>query len=393
MKRRAFLSMAAASCAALSMPRAFGTPLASRGTSPRLDALATARDAHGKLLVLIELEGGNDGLNTVIPYVDPAYYALREHIAVPRDRVLALDERTALHPSLRPLLPLWSSGQLAIVQGVGFAQANPSHFRSKEIWDTASRADVYQRDGWLTRALAQWPVARPNVATVMWGSVEAGPFAGMPSADSSTDVWPRVDDPDDAWHFDAKLDESQGDPVSASNGILDEPRTLRSHALPLSDSIDVALSTSVDGSEPGANVAIRLTLDGFDTHAGQPERHAALLDQLARGCAKLEAELTRRGRWDDTLVMTYSEFGRSARENESRGTEHGGAAAHFVTGGLVRGGVYGRAPDLTRLDATGSLHVEIDFRRLYATALGPFWRIDPQAVLADDVKPLPLLRV
>jgi uncharacterized protein (DUF1501 family) len=393
MKRRAFLSMAAATGAALSMPRAFGTPLASRGISPRLDARATARDTHGKLLVLIELKGGNDGLNTVIPFADSTYYALRKHIAVPRDRVLALDERTALHPSLRPLLPLWSSRQLAIVHGVGFVQANPSHFRSREIWDTASRADVYQRDGWLTRTFSQWPVMRPDVATVMCGSVEAGPFAGMPSADTSIDAWPGVDDPDDAWHFDANVDESQGDPVSPSNGVPDAPRTLRSHALELCDSIDVALSTSVDGAQPGANVATRLTLDGFDTHASQPERHAALLDQLARGCAKLEAELTRRGRWDDTLVMTYSEFGRSARENESRGTEHGGAAAHFVMGGLVRGGLYGRAPDLPRLDDTGSLPVEIDFRRLYATALGPFWAIDPQAVLADDVKPLPLLRV
>ena len=138
--------------------------------------------------------------------------------------------------------------------------------------------------------------------------------------------------------------------------------------------------------------AIRLTLDGFDTHSNQPAQHAALLRQLAEGCATLRAELTRRGRWRDTLVVTYSEFGRSARENVHRGTGHGGGAAHFVLGGQVRGGVYGRAADLARLDTDGNLPVDIDFRQIYATVLGPFLKLDANAVLQDDVPPLPLLR-
>src|SRR6202042_1186497 len=112
------------------------------------------RGGVGRTLILVELKGGNDGLNTVVPFADPAYRLLRPTIGIERERVLQLDERTGLHPSLEPLMPLWRDGQLAIVQGVGYAQPNLSHFRSMEIWNTASRSDQYRRDGWLARALS-----------------------------------------------------------------------------------------------------------------------------------------------------------------------------------------------------------------------------------------------
>ena len=139
MKRRDFLSIGAASLGALWLPGA-----------------AFAQDAAGyrRLLILVELKGGNDSLNAVVPYADPAYYDLRPRLAVRRDEVLQLDERTALHPALAPLLPLWRAGELAIVQGVGYAQPNLSHFRSIEIWDTASKAAETLQQGWLARAFA-----------------------------------------------------------------------------------------------------------------------------------------------------------------------------------------------------------------------------------------------
>jgi uncharacterized protein (DUF1501 family) len=389
MKRREFLSMAAATGAALSMPRAFSASAPMSGVVPQPDACATAAGRRGKLLILIELKGGNDGLNTVVPFGDPAYYALRRHIAVPRDRVIALDERMALHLSLRPLLPLWRCGQLAVVQGVGCTQANPSHFRSMEIWDTGSRADVYRRDGWLARAFAQRPQVRASVAT--FGSIEAGPFAGLSFAHAPRDSWAHVLSPDDASCCNrSNMNPAEDDRVTgrAFDASIAQP----SRPATFLDSIDAALRTALVGTKPGSCGAIRVTLDGFDTHANQPERHAALLEQLAQGCAALHAELARRGGWNDTLIITYSEFGRSARENMARGTEHGGAAAHFVMGGRVRGGLYGLPPDFARLDATGRLPVEIDFRRLYATVLGPFWALDARDILQDDVKPLPLLR-
>ena len=382
MKRRDFLSMAAAAGASLSMSRVFAAPQPDGDITSRLDARTTARDGFGKLLILIELKGGNDGLNTVIPFADSTYYTLRRHIAIPRDQALALDARTALHPALRPLLSLWRDGELAVVQGVGSERDTSAHFRSREIWDTATRADVYRRDGWLTRAAGQCPALNGSFATASFGSVEPGPFAQ--SALCIEREWMRVDDPDAAGYVNWN---------DANEGKLGPTRSATfGRALTFRDSIDSALRT-IDGMQPRARTAIRLTLDGFDTHANQPGRHAGLLTQLADGCATLRAELMRRGRWRDTLVMTYSEFGRSAHENAQRGTEHGGAAAHFVMGGEVQAGVYGQPPDLTRLDADGKLPVEIDFRRLYATALASFWRLDANAVLDDDVKPLPLLRV
>ncbi len=383
MKRRDFLSMAAAAGASLSMSRVLGAPQSGSGKASQLDARATARVRSGKLLILIELKGGNDGLNTVVPFNDPAYYALRKHIAIPRDQVLALDARTALHPALHPLLSLWRDGQLAVVQGVGSERDTASHFRSREIWDTASRADVYRRDGWLMRAAGQCAALNGRFATASFGSVEQGPFAQ--SASCSEQDWARIDDPEATGVW---IDVEEGERGPASSAMLD---AVHADALAFKNSIDAALRT-VDTMQPHACGAIRVTLDGFDTHGNQLARHAALLTQLADGCAMLRAELVRRGRWRDTLVMTYSEFGRSAHENAYRGTEHGGAAAHFVMGGEVQGGVHGQPPDLTRLDADGRLPAEIDFRRLYATALAAFWKLDAKAVLHDNVAPLPLLR-
>jgi uncharacterized protein (DUF1501 family) len=345
MNRRDFLSMAAGAGALLSASTASGARYLSREAGSHVDSV------RGKLLVLIELKGGNDGLNTVVPFDDPLYYSLRSNLAIPRESVIALDQRAGLHPSLLPLLPLWRDGQLAIVQGVGYAGMNASHYRSMQIWDTASRAEVYRRDGWLSRAFARWPAVQSGLSIARWGSVEAGPFAGLASADASA---------------------------------------------ALSASMEAALHAVFENARPDANGAIRLTLDGFDTHARQSGRHAALLTQFAQGCAMLRAELTRRGRWNDTLIVTYSEFGRSVRENANGGTDHGGAAAHFVMGGRVKGGVYGRAPDLTALNADGGLPVGVDYRQLYATALGPFFGMDAQtirAVLDDDIRPLRLLRV
>jgi uncharacterized protein (DUF1501 family) len=144
----------------------------------------------------------------------------------------------------------------------------------------------------------------------------------------------------------------------------------------------------------GQGVAvIRLTLNGFDTHQNQPGQQAALLKQLAEGFASMKSALVELGRWDNTLVMTYAEFGRRPRENQSNGTDHGTVAPHFVMGGRVRGGLYGAPPVLTQLDGGGNLPVGVDFRQLYATVLGPWWGLDATTVLQQRFEPVPLLRV
>src|ERR1700754_4786858 len=162
MKRREFLSTAAAAGAAFSLPHlSFGAALAGAGnfasgcSDVAANGALTLASSGRKLLVLIELKGGNDGLNTVVPYADPLYYRLRPRVALSRDAVLPVSERAALHPALEPLMPLWQNGQLAIVQGLGYPQFNLSHFRATEIWDTASDARRYLRDGWVARAFAR----------------------------------------------------------------------------------------------------------------------------------------------------------------------------------------------------------------------------------------------
>src|SRR5437868_14173736 len=138
-----------------------------------------AFDRYSHLLILVELKGGNDGLNTLVPYTDAAYYALRPKIGIARDTVVQLSDSAGLHPALAPLLPLWNDKRLAVLQGVGYPDPNLSHFRSIEIWDTASRSEVYLQDGWLTRAFSTAPVPGSYAADgVIIGSSELGPLAG-----------------------------------------------------------------------------------------------------------------------------------------------------------------------------------------------------------------------
>src|SRR6185295_1415638 len=171
MNRRSFLRSLASSAAAMAIPVAtFGSAAV---------AAVPARGDYRKLVVLVELKGGNDGLNTLVPYTDPAYYALRPKIAIARDQVVPLSDRAGLHPSLAPLAAIWKDGQLAVLQGVGYPDANLSHFRSIEIWDTASKSEEYLQDGWLTRAFATRQVPRSFAADgVIVGSSDLGPLAG-----------------------------------------------------------------------------------------------------------------------------------------------------------------------------------------------------------------------
>ncbi|HEX7911329.1 MAG TPA: DUF1501 domain-containing protein [Paraburkholderia sp.] len=405
MKRRSFLSMGAAASATLWLPQAFGAQLAAPGGLP-------AR-GYDNLLILVELKGGNDGLNTVIPYADPTYYQLRKNIGIKREQAIQLDEQSALHPSLQALMPLWHDQQLAIVQGVSYAQPNLSHFRSIEIWDTASRSDQYLREGWLTRAFAQMPVPAGFAADgVVIGSAEMGPLANgaraialvnpaqfVKASRLVTPVSLHERNPELAHILDV-----ENDIVKAADRLRPTQAQMQlKTAFPggaFGSSIKTAMQVLAAGDAPqgqpkrGQGVAvIRLTLNGFDTHQNQPGQQAALLKQLAEGFAAMKSALVELGRWDTTLVMTYAEFGRRPRENQSNGTDHGTVAPHFVMGGRVRGGLYGVPPVLARLDGNGNLPVGVDFRQLYATVLGPWWGLDAPSVLQQRFEPLPLLRV
>lgn len=365
---------------------------------PEIALAAGPAGASGeRLLVLVELKGGNDSLNTVVPYADPEYRRLRPRLALARDAVLQLDAATGLHPSLEPLMPLWRGGELAVVQGIGYAQPNLSHFRSIEIWDTAADAGDYLQQGWLTRRFAARPLAGAAADGVVVGGAGLGPLAGGARAVALTDTerfrrQAQLASPGAASRGAAlaHLLKVERDIVQAAAG-LDGGRAFRT-AFPRG-AFGNAVKTACQVAASNAGVAaIRLSLDGFDTHVNQAGAHARLLAELAAGLAALRAGLVELGRWDSTLVMTYAEFGRRPQENQSGGTDHGTAAAHFVLGARVRGALHGEAPRLDRRDGNGNLAFAVDFRSLYATVLERWWNVPAGDVLGRRFPTLDLVR-
>lgn len=391
MDRRRFLR----SAAALPWLRGAAGPLAGIGGTEVAVAAVPRDDRYRKLLVLVELKGGNDGLNTLVPFADPAYYALRPTIAVARDQVVPLTGRAGLHPSLAPLAPLWEEGRLAVLQGVGYPEPNLSHFRSIEIWDTASRSGEYLQDGWLTRAFQAAPVPRTFASDgVVVGANDLGPLAGGDTralAIADTEQFLRR----------ARLVQPA---AAAGNRALAHILKVEADVVQAAGHLDarVALATEFPRNafgnavktaariiaNPWGVAVVRLTLSGFDTHANQPPTHARLLADLAAGLTALRAALVELGKWDDTLVLTYAEFGRRPKENRNSGTDHGTASVHFALGGRVAGGLYGAPPDLGRLSADGNPAHALDFRAVYATVLERWWGIDARDALGERFAPV-----
>jgi uncharacterized protein (DUF1501 family) len=351
-----------------------------------------------KLLILLELRGGNDGLNTVVPVDDGRYHDLRPRLALREDAVVRLAPDLALHAALAPMRALWDAGELAVVRGVGYPQPDLSHFRSIEIWDTASDSTQTLQKGWLTRAVQADAADFSRFAAdgVIIGATDLGPLAGGARAVAVADParfaraarLARVDDTPVRGAL-SQLLRVESDIVRAGTEI--QPDVAFQTAFPRGP-FGQALQHAAGIAATRRVPVIRLTLAGFDTHQNQAPVHTALLRQVGEGVAALRGALTEAGLWQDTLLATYSEFGRRARENGSGGTDHGAAGTHFVCGGAVRGGLYGEPPDLGRLDRDGNLPHAVDFRAFYATVLERWWQLDSVRALGRRFEPLPVLR-
>lgn len=364
---------------------------------PDLAFAATPETDYRRLLVLIELKGGNDGLNTVVPYADDAYYSARPRLAIQRDTVLQLDQKFGLHPALQPLLGLWEKREMAVVQGVGYPQANLSHFRSIEIWDTASSSEEYLSDGWLTRAFAAKPVPKSFAADgVVIGSQALGPLAGARAiALANTEQFTRqarLADNEGAKTGNVALAhilKVEGDVVQAAAGLAGKHNfqvEFPKHAF------GNAIKTAAQVVANKAGIAVvRVTHNGYDTHSGQPAAQQRLLKELAEGIVAFKTAMLELDRWQETLLMTYSEFGRRPQENGSLGTDHGTANAHFVFGARVRGGLHGQAPDLRRLEG-GNLVYGVDFRSLYASVIENWWGASSERALNRKFPLLDIVR-
>lgn len=364
---------------------------------------ARAAAPRRRLLVMAFLYGGNDGYNTWVPYTDARYYAGRPHIAVPRDAVLKVTDRHGFHPSLAPLLPLWEARELALVQGIGYPEATQQHYRDCEIAFTAADTRI-EGEGWVSRALARAPAAGANATDAVAFDVldvraldPMGPFRGERLAAVQVhypgELLARRRLADCAIVANAVArDRLARAPELGSAGLRtafpDEPfaQGLRAAvALAAADPSIAVLHVALNGLDDDKHHSV-------DTHWDQLRYHGEALARLARGLAALRAALVEIGRWDETLVVTYDEFGRSPIENENRGTHHGLGTTHFVMGGRVKGGLYGEPPPVQNLHSIGGPAPAIDTRRLWTTVVRDWWRLDAAGLFDGAHAPLDLLR-
>ena len=387
MKRREFLAGSAAVTAGL--------------LAPRLAPAATAHDFAGRVVVLVELNGGNDALNTVVPYGDRAYTKARPRLAVKREDVLQLDESAGLNKALEKLMPAWQAGELAVVRGVGYARPNRSHFRSIEIVETAADSEDVLQDGWIARTFAETGIASDLAAD---GVVLGGPAGPLAGAGLRTVV---MTEPAQFLRQAMTTPEAREAPARSTLSYLMRVRAnIRSAADGISQRLDGApdFADQFSGSEIGRQMrvaarliaarvplaAIKIRQSGYDTHIGQLGAQTRLLGQFAEAMAAFRGAMQQSDLWDRVLVMTYAEFGRRVAENGSAGTDHGTASSHFVMGGRVKGGLHGEQPSLADLD-NGDLRYSIDYRRLYAAA-AQWWKLPPAPRTLKSHTPLGLLK-
>ncbi len=373
-------------------------------------ARAAAGRSTDRVLVVVQLSGGNDGLNTVVPYRDPLYRQARPTLAVPSAQVLKLENGLGLHPSLQGLEELWQDGSLCVVQGVGYPNPNRSHFRSMDIWHSAQPENPKPRTGWLGRWLDRQGGQAAQLAALHLGQ-EPLPLAlaarsvAVPSFASLEGF--RLHE------HDAALSTAALRQLALAQHSPQQPTPLEAFvrrqmlaALDASSRVSQALQEEAAGTDYPPNALARklrniaglidaglptriyyVSLAGFDTHVKQQGAHASLLRQWGDALRAFAQDLKARGHWQRVAVLTFSEFGRRVRENASAGTDHGTAAPVFLAGGKLRAGLHGPAPDLQDLEA-GDLKFHTDFRCVYAAVLEHWLETPAAEVLGRQFPPV-----
>jgi uncharacterized protein (DUF1501 family) len=381
-------------------------------TIAKADVLRQAKGSKidpNTVLVVCQLTGGNDGLNTVIPYATQRYYELRPSLAIPEPNVLKINDSLGLHPSLSGLKALYDQKKVAVIQGVGYPKSNRSHFKSMEIWQSAS-PDGKLKYGWLGRHFDQQSALGPLNPVVALGLSTDKPRAlnaqkaSIPCFASLTDIQSMVGDPDaermlrQIQGADAKAGTDASVIQQANRAALDAMAVLRDRLAGFTPSQNYGDGPFGRGFKQIAQLVatspqtrvIYFSSGGFDTHARQTEQHARLLKDFSDGVAAFQAEMEAIGRADKVVVLVFSEFGRRSYENASAGTDHGSAAPMLLIGSRVKGGLYGPMPDLNDLE-DGDLKFQIDFRQVYATAVDGWLGGDSQVVLGEAFSHVPVL--
>jgi uncharacterized protein (DUF1501 family) len=356
------------------------------------------------VLVVVQMAGGNDGLNTVVPWSDDAYHRVRPAIGIPAGQVLKLDGRIGFNPALKGLNELYQRGKVALVQGVGYPNPNRSHFEATQIWETAS-PDRPQQYGWLGRyldkrfsggakpaslfeavslgdmlpaALVASHVEVPAIGALgafgyntgrdLASKQSAGVLYDGAKAGQSPYLAMIAETARDAYHG--------GDVLRAQTASFTNKATYASNGF----AQQLALAAKMIGSSAGSKIVF-VSIGSFDTHAGQRAQQDRLLGYLGDGLLSFYTDLAAHGLDRKVLTLTFSEFGRRVTQNASNGTDHGTAMPVFLVGGAVKGGIYGEHPSLTNLDQ-GDLPFATDFRSVYATVIERWLGRDPSDIIS-----------
>jgi uncharacterized protein (DUF1501 family) len=375
---------------------------------------APAPEKDRSILVLVQLAGGNDGLNTLIPFEDENYYRLRPTLGIAKDKVLRLNDTIGLHPSCSALHGLFNRGKVAIVQNVGYPNPNRSHFRSTEIWETASNSDEFAGTGWVGRFLdhtcAGVPADSHDPVAI---HVTAGVPQSFMSAQSHAtfglvaNAGARRENEESRRLLESMVSAPSEQGSGSGNQsflrqtwmdtLVTERKVQRviGEYRPATPYPASGLATSL--RNVAALIAARMptrvyfvSLGGFDTHSNQIGQHGQLLSQLSEALAAFQADLDAKRLDGQVLTMTFSEFGRRPSENDSRGTDHGTAAPLFVMGSRLKAGMHGTAPTLD-LQKNQDLLFTTDFRQVYATALDAWLGTQPEPILNGRFEPLAFL--
>jgi uncharacterized protein (DUF1501 family) len=350
-----------------------------------------------KKVVIIQLKGGNDGLNTVVPFNNDIYYQQRNTIAINKNELLKISDEVGLHKSLQPLQNLYDKGFVSIINNVGYPNPNLSHFRATDIWQTASDSSEYLQNGWVGRYL-DYTKGNPynaievdeSLSLMMKGKLQNGLAITDPNLFYKSmrepffnNVVKSYSDPHLNEHNLGYLYNTMIDAKSSAKHIFEKTKSKSTTAEYPKNIFGKQLKTIAGFINSGLETQVYYAgLSGFDTHANQANTQERLLKIYAESMEVFVNDLEKNNAFEDVLILTFSEFGRRVKQNDSKGTDHGAANTVFVVGkNLKKQGLYNNLPNLGDLDKNGNLKYEIDFREIYATILDKWLQVDDVSIL------------
>lgn len=375
-------------------------------------AASPAPEKDRSILVLVQLAGGNDGLNTLVSFEDANYYRLRPTLGLAKDQVLRVSDTLGLHPSCAAMHALFNEGKLATVQNVGYPNPNRSHFRSAEIWETASNSEEFLGTGWVGRFMDN---ACAGIPTDSHDPIAVHITNGLPQSFLGTEghstfgMQPTGGSRRESEENRKLLESMASAPADVEHGNVSFLKHTLMDALVTEKKVQRVLGDYRPGTPYPANAfanSLRnvaaliaaglptrvyfVSLSGFDTHSNQLSQQANLLTQLSEGLGAFQKDLEAHKLDDRVTTMTFSEFGRRPSENESRGTDHGTAAPLFIMGSKVKGGLHG-TPAALNLERNQDIEFSTDFRQVYATMLDRWLACPSEPVLSGKFEPLAVI--